>query len=151
MDKEKKATVNIENDDDNSFQYSVAAALIYDEIGKNHQRVNNVKPFVEKYDWDGINFPAGISDWKRLELNNEYIALNVLYVPYGEKNIRHAYKSKCNSEREKQVILLMISDGEKYHYLTVRRLSALLKRVTSNHDGDFYCLNFPILTKQKVH
>ena len=35
----------------------------------------------------------------------------------------------------------MISDGEKYHYLTVRRLSALLKGVTSNHNGDFYCLN----------
>ena len=138
----KKATINVENyDDDNCFQYSVAVALNYYEIGKNNQRVNNVKSFVEKYDWNGINFLAEIQDWKRFELNNNSIALKVLYVPYGEKNIRHAYKSKYNSKREKEVNLLRISDGGKCHYLTVRRLSALFKRVKSNHDGDFYCLN----------
>ena len=32
-----------------------------------------------------------------------------------------------------QVILLMIGDGEKWHYLTVRSLSALLKGITSKH------------------
>ena len=119
----------------------MAVALNYDEIGKNNQRVNIVKAFVENYDWNGINFPAGIPDWKRFELNNKSIALNALYVPYGEKNIRHAYKSKYNSKREKQVILLRISDGEKYRYLTVRRLSASLKGVTSKHNSNFYCLN----------
>ena len=35
----------------------------------------------------------------------------------------------------------MITDGEKWHYLTVRSLSALLHKITSNHDGDFYCFN----------
>ena len=35
----------------------------------------------------------------------------------------------------------MISDGEKWHYLKVRSLSALLKGITSKHKGDFYCLN----------
>ena len=35
----------------------------------------------------------------------------------------------------------MITDGEKWHDLAVRRLSALLRRITSNHNGDFYCLN----------
>ena len=140
--KKKKATINVEKyDDNNCFQYSVAVELNYDEIGKSHQRVNNGKPFVEKYDWNGVNFPPEIPDWKRSESNNKSIALNVLYVPYGEKNIRHANKSKYNSKREKQIILLMISDAGKYHYLTVRRLSALLKGVTSNHNGDFYCLN----------
>ena len=64
-----------------------------------------------------------------------------MFIPEGEKNIRHAYKSKYNLKRENQVILLMISDGEKSHYLTVKSLSVLLKGITSNHDGDFYCLN----------
>ena len=64
-----------------------------------------------------------------------------MYVPYGEKNIRRAYKSKYNLKRENQVILLIISDGEKWYYLTVRSLSALLKGITSNHKGDSYCLN----------
>ena len=45
--------------------------------------------------------------------------------------INHAYKSKYNLKRENQVILLMITNGEKWHYLTVRNLSALLKEITS--------------------
>ena len=69
------------------------------------------------------------------------MALNVLYVPEGEKTITHVYKSKYNLTRENQVILLMISDNEKWHYFTVRSLSALLKGITSNHKGDSYCLN----------
>ena len=35
----------------------------------------------------------------------------------------------------------MIGDGEKYHYLAVNNLSALLQGNSSNHEGDFYCLN----------
>ena len=35
----------------------------------------------------------------------------------------------------------MIGDGEKYHYLAVNNLSALLQGNSSNHEGDFYCLS----------
>ena len=35
----------------------------------------------------------------------------------------------------------MIIDGEKWHYLAVRKLSALLRGITDNNNGDFYCLN----------
>ena len=34
----------------------------------------------------------------------------------------------------------MITDGEKCDYLTVKNLSGLLRGITSNHHGDFYCL-----------
>ena len=53
----------------------------------------------------------------------------------------HAYKSKYNLTRENQVILLMNTDGEKWHYLAVKRLSALLRLKTGNNHGNFYCLN----------
>ena len=79
-------------------------------------------------------------DWKKFESNNE-IALNILYVPHNTKKMNIAYKSKHNLTREKQVILLMISNGEKWHYLTVKILSGLLRGITSNHVGGFYCLN----------
>ena len=80
-------------------------------------------------------------DWKIFELNNNEIALNILYVPHNTKKINIAHKSKHNLTREKQVILLMISNGEKWHYLTVKNLSGLLRRITSNHKEHFYCLN----------
>ena len=35
----------------------------------------------------------------------------------------------------------MIGDGKKYHYLAVTNLSGLLQGNSSNHEGDFYCLN----------
>ena len=40
-----------------------------------------------------------------------------------------------------QIVLLMISDGQKWHYLVVKNLSGLLRGITSNHKEDFYCLN----------
>ena len=60
----------------------------------------------------------------------------ILYVPYNTEKIRHAYNSKYN-----HVILLMITDGEKWHYLSVKILSALFRGITGNNHGDFYCLN----------
>ena len=35
----------------------------------------------------------------------------------------------------------MIADCKKWHYLTITNLSALLQGNSSNHEGDFYCLN----------
>ena len=36
---------------------------------------------------------------------------------------------------------MITDDGERWHYLAVRSLSALLRRITSSNHGDFYCLN----------
>ena len=80
-------------------------------------------------------------DWKKFEQDNKTIALNILFVPHSTKQIRHAYKSKHNFKREDQVILLMIIDGAKWLSLAVKILSTLLRRITSNHNRDFYCLN----------
>ena len=35
----------------------------------------------------------------------------------------------------------MITDGERWHYLPIIRLPALLRGITSNHQGDLYYLN----------
>ena len=36
----------------------------------------------------------------------------------------------------------MISNGEKqWHYLAIKKLSALLREITSKHYGTFHCLN----------
>ena len=64
-----------------------------------------------------------------------------MYVPYSTKEIRLACKSKHNRKRKNQVILLMITDGEKWYCLAVKNLPRLLRGITSNHNGDFYCLN----------
>ena len=78
---------------------------------------------------------------EKFESNNKSISLNILYVSHNIKKIYCAYKSKYNLTHKNQVILLMITDGEEWHYLAVKNLSALLNGITSNHNGNFYCLN----------
>ena len=61
-------------------------------------------------------------------------------MPHGTEEIRHAYKSKRNLKCENQVILLMITDGKKWYYPAVKKLSILLRGKTSKHNGGFHCL-----------
>ena len=35
----------------------------------------------------------------------------------------------------------MITNREKWHYITIKSISGLFRRITSNNNGDFYCLN----------
>ena len=135
--KDKKSTINPRNNDYKCFQYAVTVALNHDKINKDPQRVS----FLNQYNWNGIDFPSTGKDWKKFELNNELIALNILYVPHNTGKIHLAYKSKLDLTREKQVILLMTTDDEKWHCTAVKRLSGLLTGVTGNNNGDFYCLN----------
>ena len=50
-------------------------------------------------------------------------------------------KRGSDETRDKQVLLLTNTDGEKWHYLVVKNLPGLLKGITSTHEKDFYCLN----------
>ena len=86
-----------------------------------------------------IEFRSHSKDWRKCECNNKTIALNILYVPYKTEEIRQAYISKHNDKRNIQVNLLMITDN--WHYLAIKNISGLLRGITSNHNGDFYCLN----------
>ena len=67
--------------------------------------------------------------------------MHLIYYLYHTKTIRIAYRSEHNNKRKKQVILLMITNGKKWHYLAVTNLSALLQGNLSYHEGDFYFLN----------
>ena len=84
---------------------------------KDSQRISKIKPFIDQYNWKDIDFSS----------HNKSIALNILYVPHNTEKIKHVYKSKDNLTRENQVILLMITNGEKWHYLAVKSLSALFR------------------------
>ena len=76
-----------------------------------------------------------------------------MFVPYNEKTINIAYKSKYR-KRENEAVLLMITNGEQWHYIAlksvrtddrfnrpIRSLPRLFRGITANHNGDFYCLN----------
>ena len=87
--KDKKSTVNQKNNDNKCFQYGTLA-LNFNKIDKTPQRISRIKPFIENYNWNDINFPAAKKDWNKFEVNNKNVALNILYVLFKRKKIEIA-------------------------------------------------------------
>ena len=81
----KRATQNPKNKDNKCFQYSINVALNHQNIENHPEIISNIKPFINQYSWEGIDFPAGIKDWEKFERNNKTIALNILYITPNTK------------------------------------------------------------------
>ena len=156
----KRAAINPKNKDNKCFQYSITVALNHQNIQNHPERISNIKPFIGKYNWKDIDFPARIKDWEKFEKNNKEIALNIVYTAPNKEKIKLAYKSKYNRKRKNQVVLLIITDNkhsdeiDEWHCIAlksiptddgfnrpIRILSALFRGITSNNHGDFYCLD----------
>ena len=140
----KHAVLNPKNDDDECFKWAVIQALHHEEIGKDPQRINKLKPFVLRYNWDGIKFPATTNQISKFEKQNPDIAVNVLFLHLG-KDIRQYYISEFNGKRDKVVDLLLIEEWDKKHYCAIKNRSKLLSMLNSNHNGKehfcIYCLH----------
>ena len=121
----KKLTINPQNTEDNNcFQYSIVATLNHRKIPNHSERISNLKPFINNYNWNDLEFPAGHKDYSAFEKNNSEIALNILYVPYKTKGILPSYISKHNKTRIIQANLLMITDNENnWHYLAIKSIT----------------------------
>ena len=62
--KNKKAATNPINKKDNKcFQYDVTVAINYEEIKENVLRKTKIKPFLNKYNQEGIDFSLEKDDW----------------------------------------------------------------------------------------
>ena len=65
--KKKTTTINPINKKDKYFQYAVKVTLNYEEIQKDLQKITKIKPFINRYNWDGINFLSEEDDSKKIE------------------------------------------------------------------------------------
>ena len=47
---------------------------------------------------------------------------------------------------------LPVNNNNNWHYLSMKNIPGLLREITSNHNGDFYCLNYfhSYTTKKKL-
>ena len=130
----KLATINLKNYDNNCFQYAITVALNHQNIENHPGRISNIEPFIDKYYWDRKNFSLhqkGHKDCKKseknmaidqekFEQNNKTFALNISFAPHSKETIIFACKSKYNRKLKNQVVLLMITDGKKLHYLALK-------------------------------
>ena len=82
--KDKKSTINPKNNDLKCFQYATTLALRFDNINNHLEKISNIRPFIDQYNWKDIDFPATSKDWKKFELNSK-VALNILYILHNTK------------------------------------------------------------------
>ena len=69
--------MNPKNEANKCFQYAATVTLNYEEIKWNSERVSNIKPLINKYNWEKISYLSKIDDWKTFEKNNSTIVLNI--------------------------------------------------------------------------
>ena len=74
----KKAIINNNND----FQNALDDALNYQTIETHPERISKLKPYINKYNWEGIDFSAGPKEWKKFELNEIIRQLHLMYYIY---------------------------------------------------------------------
>ena len=65
--KNKEATINPKNNDNNCFQYASTVALNYQNIKKYPQRISKIKPFLHQYNWEEVDFPSEQKGWKKFK------------------------------------------------------------------------------------
>ena len=104
MVEKQKSNKNPKSNDDKCFQYAATVALNHEQIKNHPERISNIKPFTYQYNCKDINFPSHKKYRKKFKSNNNSIALNILYATNNTEEIRHAYKSKHNLNRENQVM-----------------------------------------------
>ena len=108
----KKTTINsINKDCDNCFKHAATLSLNPKKNRKNSGQIPKMKYSIDKYNWKDIDYPSEKHDWKKFGKNNPTIVLNAFYANKEEK-IYQTFISKHDSNREKQITLLIIQNGE---------------------------------------
>ena len=132
---QKKAIINMNNEDDKCFTWSVLRAL--NLRGRDNERIDkDLKKKEDSLNMVGIAYPVQLNTLDKFERQNPTISINV----FGyEESIYPLRVSKC---KDREVVnLLLISDDEKRHYCLIKSMSRLLSSQTSKRNGvQYYCM-----------
>ena len=112
------------------------AALHNPEIKCNPERIPKLSKFESMYDWSDISFPTSLKDIVKFEFKNS-LTINVLGL--GGRGI---YLCRKGTPGHKLVNLLLVCDGDKWHYTAVKSLSRLLTSSNSKYKAkQHFCMN----------
>ena len=137
----KNAIINPKNEDDKCFFWCVLRAL--NPRKKDSERIDKkLKEKENTLNMEGIEYPVSLKDIDKFESQNPSISITVL--GYENKSV-YPLRNSENTNREHNVILLLIKEEEVNHYCLVKNLSRLLSSQVSKHNGKKYfckrCLN----------
>ena len=150
--KNKKAIINMKNDDNECFKWCITRALF--PVNKHPERIDkNLRENSKRLNWNGLKFPIDLKQITHFEKSNQNISINV----FGyEKKAVYPLRLFKGEERQQQINLLLISDDVKKHYCLIKDMSRLLSSQITKHNGSihicFRCLNaFQTNEKLEIH
>ena len=159
----KKAIINMKNEDDKCFMWCVLRALYPKD--KNAERIDkDLKSKQDIINMNGIHYPVSLNGIKRFEELNPNISISVLGYNKEEGGVLPLQISK-HTGCEYDIVLLLLKEAvtgengeikEKTHYTLVKNKSALITSQKNNHKGKRHvCLNcfnsFNILESLNKH
>ena len=144
----KKALINMQNEDEKCFMWSVLRALYPKDT--NPQRIDNdLKSKQESINMDGIRYPVNFRAIDRFEIQNPNISISV--VGYNKEDLVHPLRISIYTKRKHNIVLLLLKEAvegengeieEKTHYVLVKNKSALIASQINNHEHKRHlCLN----------
>lgn len=136
----QKAVVNIKNDDDRCFMRNVLAKHYPEKIKP--ERISSYTSFVNELNFSGITVP--VEDIDLFEENNPGISVNIYrwqtvlpdkLQPVKVSPFAPSYAQPDN----KHVDLLLVSDGDNFHYTIIRTMSQLISFTTKDCQKQELC------------
>ena len=138
--KNKKAIINMENEDNKCFMWCVLRALNPSK-DKHPSRIDkNLKSKEHTLNMDGITYPVDFRGIDRFEKQNPEISISIL--GYNEEEKVYPLKLSKYTGSKHDIILLLIKDGDNSHYCLVKNISALLySQINKHKEKRYFCLN----------
>ena len=144
----KKAIINMQNEDDKCFMWSVLRALY--PKNKNAERIDkDLKSKQDNINMKGISYPVNLKAIDHFEHLNHNISISVLGYNKEERvfPLRISKYTGCDYD----IVLLLLKEAEKgengeikekTHYTLVKNKSALITSQINNHEHKRHlCLN----------
>ena len=144
----KKAIINMKNEDDKCFMWCVLRALYPKD--KNAERIDkDLKSKQDIINMKGIRYPVSIKDIERFEDLNPNISISVL--GYNKEDGVFPLQISKYTGCDYDIVLLLLKEAvkgengeikEKTHYTLVKNKSALIASQKNNHEHKRHlCLN----------
>ena len=115
--------INVQNTKDNKcFLWSILAKLY--SANRDKQRVSKYKPYEDKINMNGIDYPVKIKDIPKVEKQNDNLSINVFALE-NQTNKQSLYPVYVSNVESGNIIdLLFIENNENTHYCLTKDLES---------------------------
>ena len=129
-----KGLINMKNEDNECFRWCHIRHL--NPQDKDPQRIKKVdKPYIEKLDYTGIEFPVNVKHYNKIEKQN---SININVFGYEDKQPYPIYVSK--EKYEDHMELLLVTKDKNKHYVLIKDFNKFMYNQTKHKERKHFCM-----------